>query len=105
MKIRLGFVSNSSASSFTLDKKTLTPVQIDQIKDHINVALANEWHDLDYVEEDNAWSIRDTGSYLCLATTMTNFNLLGFVHKIGVPKEAIRNYWHSNGLEEYDDED
>ncbi len=104
MKIRLGFVSNSSASSFTLDKKTLTPIQIAQIHDHINVALANEWHDLDYVEENNAWVIQNTGDSLHIATCMTNFNMIGFLQKIGVPKETISNFWHSNGSEEYDEE-
>ncbi len=104
MKIRIGFVSNSSASSFTLDKSLLTAIQADQIKDHINVARANKWYDLDYMEEDDAWSIRDAGTLLHLSTSMTNFNMTGFVHKIGVPKEAIHDFWHSNGPGEYDED-
>jgi len=34
VKIRLGFVSNSSLSSFVIDLRDLTAVQIEQIKNH-----------------------------------------------------------------------
>mgnify|MGYP001405832477 CR=1 FL=1 len=36
MKIRNGFVSNSSSSSYIIRKENLTNEQIDMIKDHIN---------------------------------------------------------------------
>ena len=37
MKIRNGFVSNSSSSSFIINKENLTPNQIERIKNHIEV--------------------------------------------------------------------
>jgi hypothetical protein len=39
MKIRSGFVSNSSSSSYIVQKKNLSEEQIDMIKNHIDVCL------------------------------------------------------------------
>lgn len=38
MKLRIGFVTNSSSSSFTIAKSDLTDDQIEKIKNHIKVA-------------------------------------------------------------------
>lgn len=38
MKLRTGFVTNSSSSSFTIAKSNLTADQIDKIKNHIEAA-------------------------------------------------------------------
>jgi len=38
MKIRNGFVSNSSSSSFIIKKSEITPAQLEMIKNHIQIA-------------------------------------------------------------------
>jgi hypothetical protein len=40
MKVRLGFVSNSSSSSFILDKSKLTPEQLESVYHHAEQAMA-----------------------------------------------------------------
>ena len=114
MKIRLGFVSNSSSCSFTISKKGLTDEQISQIKGHIKVAkkLAKlgkvqytdasaidpeRWHlvgkknapDVGFIGEEDAWDVKDQGDKILVGTTMTNFDLKAFVKAIGVPKKNI----------------
>lgn len=39
MKLRIGFVTNSSSSSFTIAKSDLTDDQIEKIKNHIKVLV------------------------------------------------------------------
>lgn len=77
MKIRLGFVSNSSSSSFVLSKKNLTGEQIDKIYAHKEVA------------GDDAWDISETENEIRLSTLMNNFNMLGYLVEIEVANEII----------------
>ena len=48
MKLRTGFVTNSSSSSFTIAKSNLTADQIDKIKNHIEAAKELEMDDSYY---------------------------------------------------------
>lgn len=85
MKIRNGFVSNSSSSSFVIDKHKISGFQLGQIHNHVQVAK-----DLgvDYGWDD-PWDVEERDHILVLSTTMDNFNMSGFLEAIGVPGDAI----------------
>jgi hypothetical protein len=86
MKIRKGFVSNSSSSSFMIEKDHLTSEQIDKIKRHSEFG---EEYDEPY--SDYAWQITETNHCLKGETSMDNFDMDSFMKKIGVDTENI--FW------------
>lgn len=105
MKIRNGFVSNSSSCSFTISKKNLTDKQIELIRDHISV-----WRDY-YTKEEigrwnnpndatfdrhNEWNITETDDEIDCGTSMDNFDLEDFLQRIGINKSQLEKYYHSN---------
>jgi hypothetical protein len=83
MKIRSGFVSNSSSSSFVLNKNRLTPEQIVKIKDHKNCGLP-------YADTD-PWEIEEKEERIYLDTIMDNFDMEEFLRNIGVDFGAIED--------------
>lgn len=91
MKIRNGFVSNSSSSSFTIKKKYLKKFQICAIRHHLEFGrlLGIEYSD----DECDRWEVvglKDENSKkIFVSTSMTNFGMKEFLRKIGVPDEAI----------------
>jgi len=73
MKIRNGFVSNSSSSSFTIDKETLSPLQIKAL--------------LAYAEsEDNwdAWSVNEFDNCMSGFTIMDNGSIEKLMEDLGI---------------------
>lgn len=90
MKLRNGFVSNSSSSSFILQKKYLTPIQIYAIENHIEIGRALG---MEGCNPYNRWSMvgltNKKSEVIHLSTSMNNFSMLEFLKKIGVPDEAI----------------
>lgn len=103
MKMRTGFVSNSSSSSFVIKKKNLTPLQIYSIHNHyaICVFLKNnnllpdkKDYDLSYFRQ--SWDIKETDEEIYGDTTMDNFRMGEFLRFIGVPEEVI-NIERDNG--------
>jgi hypothetical protein len=92
MKIRNGFVSNSSSSSFVIPKDKLGDYEIHAIHDHINLA---EKHDVCYdfgcISYDDAWSISEDDYYIMGSTHMDNFNMHKFLIKfLKIPRDLIK---------------
>lgn len=88
MKLRTGFVTNSSSSSFTIAKSNLTADQIEKIKNHIKVAKELEM-DSSYYDEWDRWSITETDQSIRGFTIMDNFNMSKFLRLIGVDVEDV----------------
>ena len=102
MKIRCGFVSNSSSSSFTIRLCNLSPMQVCKILNH---EYWGEKLGIPYAKSD-AWHITIEKGVLCGDTFMDNFDMADFFEKIGVSDSAVawgeRN--HGQVLEESLDE-
>ena len=93
MKIRNGFVSNSSSSSFIIRKRNLTERQIEQIYTHIDSAieLAEKNHNFNfgYCDASDAWSIDEKEDTIFVSTTMDNFDMFEFLKAIEIDKNDI----------------
>jgi len=76
MKIRTGFVSNSSSSSFIIDKKHLTPEQYESIKRCTS-------------DPECDWSIMESECALAGFSNETLYDLIDFMHFIGVDDRFI----------------
>jgi hypothetical protein len=91
MKIRNGFVSNSSSSSFVINKENLSPKQIKKIKCH-EIDVTKESGKLD---SWNKWEITEDKNTISGTTHMDNFDMEAFLERIGVNSEDIEwNHGH-----------
>lgn len=77
MKIRTGFVSNSSSSSFTIRPEDLTVRQLQQIYDHADEA------------GENAWSIHEDEKFVRGYTSMDNFDMRVYLRNIGIDRDKV----------------
>lgn len=93
MKIRKGFVSNSSSSSFVISKENLTEDQIWAVKNHGVVA---KWLEAIERGKDSSayslyfydeWKIEETEVSLIGYTSMDNLDLRWVFEEIGINAE------------------
>lgn len=97
MKIRVGFVSNSSSSSFILNKVFLTNSQIAILKKHDNFIknfLDHNDKTMLGFDEDTGWFVYEEDNFIKLSTTMDNFDMVNFLRFIGADR-AIENMEYS----------
>jgi len=89
LKIRTGFVSNSSSASFVLLKKYLTE---DQIK---KILVCNE-KELKIEDYGESWHIREEEDVITGSTTMDNDILHGIIYEMNPPMKALLE-WNRYG--------
>ncbi len=108
MKIRLGFVSNSSSSSFFVKLDRLSPIQKSLIQNKQSIIqlistpeLIKEYGEIDWF---NAWNIieipeKDLVYWDCM---MDNFNLIKLIEDLGFPKSSLAIYAQYDSEPEFD---
>jgi len=89
MKIRMGFVSNSSSSSFVVSKRVLSEEQITAIGNHIEYSSKN-FPQISWADENQYWNIDETDEQIRMYTGMDNFDMKEFLLALGVKEDDIK---------------
>lgn len=95
MKIRNGFVTNSSSSSFIISKKHLDEDQIEAIRRHDELG-----EELGMSCTDWCWDIEENEDFISGYTSMDNFSMYDFLERINVPDRYINWGEYKFGLNE-----
>lgn len=90
MKIRYGFITNSSSSSFLISKKVLTPNQVKAIWKHIELGCKLGIS----VDDDSRWDIEESENFISGTTYMDNFSFDEFFELIGINDAYV--IWSTN---------
>ncbi len=90
MKTRVGFVSNSSSSSFVIDKTYLSMHQIELIKSHAQHAKENLCIDTWDWDWECPWEIEESPGMIRGDTSMNNFDMYRFLEAIGINIDNVR---------------
>lgn len=108
MKLRTGFVSNSSSASFVIKLADLTPEQIEAIKnatvDQKTLAPGFTIGWLDGGVED-AWDIMLSDENVSGGTVCNNDCIWDFFDRLGIPRSIVSFCDDSDGPWEDEDED
>ena len=87
MKVRNGFVSNSSSASFILQVSKMSDLQIYAM---FNLDAMTRALNIDF--RDDGWTIKDAGEFIHGDTIMDNGAMTKFFKAIGLSEAAIVNY-------------
>ena len=90
MKTRMGFVSNSSSSSFIIKKEKLSSDQLYAIQFHCLYTRTHYSNEGFFCHDGDSWNINETPEEISGDTLMTNFDMEKFLGLIGVKDEDIQ---------------
>jgi hypothetical protein len=85
----MGFISNSSSTSFIVSKRVLSEEQIVAIRDHIAYSSEN-FPQIGWADKDQYWNIDETDEQMRLYTGMDNFDMHEFLIALGVNDSDIK---------------
>lgn len=86
MRVRCGFVSNSSSSSFVINLADLTPEQIVQISNFLEEAELRHLPGWEHAED---WKVSKTDKHIGGGTWLNNFDMIDLFQAIGVPDSVV----------------
>jgi hypothetical protein len=97
MKVRTGHVSNSSSSSFIIDRYGVSQRQVDKILCHIKVSEEMPYRededcvcDVEWCNRpEDEWNIKVTDITVAGTTNIDNFDMRHFLYRIGVADKDI----------------